>query len=125
MNEEGSDLISLMHTIYLNDKERFKKFEYMCKRMLPDIAEIRPLQIQNNLYTLAIKKKHNLNEIVLGHEGSGVDQLLIMVWMIATAKPRSIWFIDEPRLHLHPGAQKLLYDFFIEETKNGKQIFIT
>ena len=125
MDEQGSDLISLMHHMHLNEKERFNKIESICKRMLPGIAEIHPSLIQNNTYTLAIKKKYNPTEIVLGHEGSGIDQLLIMIWLIATAKPGSIWFIDEPELHLHPGAQKILYDFFIEETKNDKQIFVT
>ena len=47
-----------------------------------------------------------------------------MVWLIATARPGTIWFIDEPELHLHPGAQKLFYDYLIKKTEDS-QIFVT
>jgi putative ATP-dependent endonuclease of the OLD family len=124
-DEEGSDLISLMLAMYLNKRDEFNKIEYICKRLFPDIEKIHPKQTGKDLYTVSIKKWNSPNEITLTHEGLGVDQLLIMIWLIATSKPESILFIDEPELHLHPGAQKLLYDFFIEEVQKNKQIFVT
>lgn len=36
--EDGSDLISLMHFMDLNERKEFDKIDHICKRLLPDIA---------------------------------------------------------------------------------------
>ncbi|MGC2382843.1 MAG: AAA family ATPase [Nitrososphaeraceae archaeon] len=125
VDERGFDLISMMHQMSLNKPDRFNQIVGMCKRLFPEIRTIHPAMVGNDVYTIAIKKKNFPYEIHLKNEGTGLDQLLIMIWKVATAKPGSILFIDEPELHLHPGAQKLLYDFLLEETKQDKQIFVT
>lgn len=124
MGERGSDLIGLMHTLFNNDNGRFRQIEGICKKIFPDIIKIRPDMLQGNQVRILVKKRLLQNEIDLAQEGSGIDQLFIIIWSIATAEKDTIWFLDEPELHLHPGAQKLLYDFFQEESENGKQIFV-
>jgi predicted ATP-dependent endonuclease of OLD family len=124
MGERGSNLIGLMHTLFNNDNRRFRQIEEVCKKIFPDIIEIHPDLLQENQIRILVKKRLLQNEIDLAQEGSGIDQLFIIIWSIATAEKDTIWFLDEPELHLHPGAQKLLYDFFHEESENGKQIFV-
>lgn len=124
MGERGSELIGLMHTLFNNDNGRFRQIEGICKKIFPDIIEIHPDMLQENQVRILVKKRLLQNEIDLALEGSGIDQLFIIIWSIATAEKDTIWFLDEPELHLHPGAQKLLYDFFQEESENGKQIFV-
>ena len=124
MGERGSNLIGLMHTLFNNDNRRFRQIEDVCKKIFPDIIEIHPDLLQENQIRILVKKRLLQNEIDLAQEGSGIDQLFIIIWSIATAEKDTIWFLDEPELHLHPGAQKLLYDFFHEESENGKQIFV-
>jgi hypothetical protein len=73
VDEEGSDLISMMVTMFLNKGDQFNEVEDVCKRLFPEIETIHPRQIAKDVYTLGIKKKNIPNEIILEHEGTGMD----------------------------------------------------
>jgi predicted ATP-dependent endonuclease of OLD family len=124
IDEDGGNLISRMLNMSFNDKGRFKDIVETNRRIFPDILDIGHRQIGNNRFTLSMNKKNFPNEVILANEGSGLEQIFIIIWKIATSRLDSIWFLDEPELHLHPGAQKLLYDFFVDEVNSGRQIFI-
>ena len=124
VGERGSDLVGLMDTLFRKNHNRFLHIVDICKKIFPDIIDIHPDPLLGNQVRIVVKKRLLPNEIDLAQEGSGIDQLFIIIWSIATAEKGTIWFLDEPELHLHPGAQKLLYDFFREESENGKQIFV-
>lgn len=124
VGERGSDLVGLMDTLFRKNHDRFLHVVDICKKIFPDIIDIHPDPLPGNQVRIVVKKRLLQNEIDLAQEGSGIDQLFIIIWSITTAEKGTIWFLDEPELHLHPGAQKLLYDFFREESENGKQIFV-
>lgn len=121
----GSNLINLMDTMLSNHTERYFEVENYCKAIFPDIESIRPEKLRQNQVRIILKKKNLPNKIDLINEGTGIDQLLIIIWRIATSQKNTIWLLDEPEIHLHPGAQKLLYDFLRDETERGKQILVT
>lgn len=127
VGERGSDLVGLMDTLFRKNHNRFLHILHIvdiCKKIFPNIIDIHPDPLPGNQVRIVVKKRFLPNEIDLAQEGSGIGQLFIIIWSIATAEKGTIWFLDEPELHLHPGAQKLLYDFFREESENGKQIFV-
>jgi putative ATP-dependent endonuclease of OLD family len=108
-----------------NNNAYFSKLVEICKGIFPDIVDIHPYQHTDSRISIFVKKRHVRKEIDLEYEASGLDQLLIIIWWIATSSKGTIWFLDEPELHLHPGAQKLLYDFLKRESEtNDKQIFV-
>jgi predicted ATPase len=124
-DEEGSRIVNMMDTLFSNQPTRFKEIVKICSKIFPDIVDIRPERRPDNTVSIYVKKKNRPSEIDLAYEASGMDQLFRIIWKIATSqKNDSIWFLDEPELHLHPGAQRLLYDFLKEESERGKQIFI-
>lgn len=60
------------------------------------------------------------------HAGSGEIAVVILVHKIMNAKPRSLIILDEPEVSLHPGAQKLLLLFLLEQIKvNGHQVIMS
>ncbi|MCH7674251.1 AAA family ATPase [candidate division KSB1 bacterium] len=124
VDPRGANLINLMDTMFTNEPERYSQVEKYCIRLFPDIETIRPKRLVNNQLRVVVKKKNISYPIYLEYVGTGIDQLIIIIWKIATSNENTIWFIDEPELHVHPGAQKLLYDFLREETERGKQILI-
>jgi len=121
----GESLINLMDTMFTNQTSRYLQIEQYCKSIFPGVESIRPRKLPDNNIRIDIQKINLPYTIDLLHAGSGIDQLLIIIWRIATSDENSIWLLDEPELHLHPGAQKLLYDFLSEETQRRKQILIT
>jgi predicted ATP-dependent endonuclease of OLD family len=124
VDERGTSIINLIDSLYSNSRERYNNIENKCKEIFQDITEIYPKLVEGDKKIIAIKKKNIPYDIDLFHEGTGLDQLLIIIWKIATSEPGTICILDEPELHLHPGAQNLLYEFLKEETKNNKQIFV-
>lgn len=119
----GTNVIQFMLTLAFNNPAKFDHISKICKRIFPDIIDIHPFELHDNKFTIAIDKTNSAN-ILLAHEASGLDQLLIILWKIASSPPGTIWFIDEPELHLHPGAQKALYEFLLEQRDEGKQILV-
>ncbi|MCH7536001.1 MAG: ATP-binding protein, partial [Bacteroidetes bacterium] len=124
VDERGANLLNLMDTMFTNESQRYVQVEEYCKRIFPDIESIRPQRQQNNELRIVLKKKNIPYQMYLEYQGTGIDQLLIIIWKIATSNDNTIWLLDEPELHVHPGAQKLLYDFLREETERGKQILV-
>lgn len=54
------------------------------------------------------------------HAGSGEIAVVILVHKIMNASPKSLILLDEPEVSLHPGAQKLLLLFLLEQIKVNK-----
>jgi hypothetical protein len=124
-DEEGHQIVNMMNTMYSNEPVRFREIVGMCSKIFPDILDIHPRHHKDNTVSMFVKKKNRPSEIDLAYEASGMDQLFRIIWKMATStQANTIWFLDEPELHLHPGAQKLLYDFLKDESKKGKQIFV-
>lgn len=56
--------------------------------------------------------------------GSGVSQLLPVVVMCLLAPPGSTLLLELPELHLHPGVQTRLGDFFLAMALSGRQVIV-
>lgn len=124
IGKRGENLANFMDTMYTNERERYYEVEKYCKNIFPNIESIRPEKLPNEQIRIVLTKKNLPHTISMGEEGRGLDQLLIVVWKIATSPPGTIWLLDEPEIHLHPGAEKLLYDFLLDETYRRKQIIV-
>ncbi|MEO2206699.1 AAA family ATPase [Paenibacillus pabuli] len=54
------------------------------------------------------------------HAGSGEIAIVTLVHRVLNSPPRSLILLDEPEVSLHPGAQKLLLLFLLEQIKVNK-----
>jgi len=125
IGERGEKLANFMETLWANDDERFRQIEKFCKVIFPNIEKIRTKKLPGNEIIIEIHKKNINTPITLKSEGRGLDQALVVIWRIAASPAKTIWLVDEPEIHLHPGAQKLLYEFFQDEISRGKQIIVS
>jgi len=121
----GEKLANFMETLWANDDEYYKKIEKFSKSIFPNIEKIRAKKLPTNETIIEIHKKNINVPITLDSEGRGIDQALVVIWRIATSPENTIWLVDEPEIHLHPGAQKLLYEFFQDEVCRNKQIIVS
>ncbi len=124
LGQRGENLANFMDTMYTNKRERYYEVEKYCKAIFPNIESIRPEKLPNQNIRIIVIKKNLPHAISMEEEGRGIDQLLILIWNIATSQKGTIWLLDEPEIHLHPGAEKLLYDFLQDETERDKQIIV-
>jgi hypothetical protein len=56
--------------------------------------------------------------------GYGVSQVLPVLVALLSAKPGQTIMIEQPEIHLHPNAQKILADIFVENVLRGVRIIV-
>ena len=79
---------------------------------------------KNGMITLEFSGGKSRNTIV--HEGSGLNQLVSMLAVLAGAPAGSVVTIEEPELHLDPASQARLMGIIARQaTEEGKQIVFT
>ena len=64
------------------------------------------------------------SEVSLTSVGVGVSQVLPVVVLCLLAEPGSVILLEQPELHLHPGLQQRLADFFIAVAESGRQLIV-
>ena len=79
---------------------------------------------QKGAITLEFSGKKSRNTIM--HEGSGLNQLIGMLTILACSPRGSVVTIEEPELHLDPASQARLMGMMTRQaTEEGKQIVFT
>ena len=75
----------------------------------------------------SIKASYQMNElsgIRPINIGAGISYLISVLIMCLSAPPESVAIIENPEIHLHPGAQSRLCEFFYFIAESGRQLFI-
>lgn len=56
--------------------------------------------------------------------GTGVSQILPVIVLCLMGQPGQIVLLEQPELHLNPGLQQHLADFFLAMAKTGRQLIV-
>ena len=85
---------------------------------LADALAVRPVDPNNRVYEAVVTV--NGVESAIADVGFGVSQVLPVITMLLSAPEGSIVLLEQPELHLHPGAQSALADLllFAAEQRN-------
>ena len=79
---------------------------------------------KGGMITLESSGKRSRNTIM--HEGSGLNQLVNMLAVLAVSPAGSVVTIEEPELHLDPASQARLMGIIVRQaTEEGKQVVFT
>jgi hypothetical protein len=104
------------------DRSTQRKFDDLVRLVLPQIYEVTTHKVKNNLglQEIIVYETESSAPIQLEHCGSGVAQVLAMLYVLATAKGTEsmIIIIDEPQSFLHPGAVRRLMAVFREHDQH-------
>ncbi|MCA9639498.1 MAG: AAA family ATPase, partial [Myxococcales bacterium] len=109
-------LNSLQHV-----KVRFHRYTQLVRRVLPQVANVsvRPHpeldgQLEILVWSGDPDSEREDLAIPLLESGTGVSQVLAMLYVVLTADTRRTIAIDEPTCFLHPGAVRALLEVFRE-----------
>src|SRR5262249_26221470 len=111
----ASNLPTVLHYLQTEHPYRFEKFKRLVRDVFPHIQQIRVPSRNNaqaHIYLGTIEPGEGREDldIPLAAKGTGIGQVLAMLYVVFTAEFPRIIVIDEPQSFLHPGAIYRLFN---------------
>ena len=110
----GQNLAQVLHKLR-EDNQKFQEYVKCVSAVLPNIAQVIPTIISSNqvevkiaFYSEGIDRPDLL--FGLNECGTGVSQVLCILYVAITSRSPTTIIIDEPNSFLHPGASKKLIE---------------
>lgn len=122
LDQSGSNLPQLWGTLLGDETEALLKIGRDLANTVDDVSAI-GAPTRGNQVRPFIRERSG-QQFDLANTSSGIHQLAILETKIARARPGSVLCIEEPELHLHPGAQRHLRRLIGLQTKTV-QFFLT
>lgn len=99
--------------------------QWLRETKLASSIQMKPLDKRKTLFEVVVVDFENETlSVNLREVGSGVAQVLPVIIQAFLSPPGSLAIIEQPELHLHPGAQAELGDLFISAAKKGARFLI-
>lgn len=118
----GQNTTIQLHYIFSDRDRVFDRIEDWVKQFDPEIQLLRsPLKEGRTV----IELRTILGDINIMTSGCGLNTVIPIIVQCLTAPEESTILIEEPEIHLHPGAQKVMLDMFKQMSDEKKQIIFT
>ncbi len=113
LSPDAANLPEVLNILQAHHRD-FEHFNQLIKRVFPHIARISVRPQSSELLKIFVLSNPNANRddlaMPLQDSGTGIGQVLAILYVASTAHfPRTI-IIDEPQSFLHPGAIRRLFD---------------
>lgn len=113
LTPDASNLPQVLHVLLTKNRPRFERFERLVKVVFPQITQITiPPVGPNTLRIMVWDDEPDLWRedlaIALAESGTGISQVLAILYVVVTADFPQTIIIDEPQSFLHPGAVRKL-----------------
>jgi hypothetical protein len=125
----GENLLGVLYREERMTKKRRRLLSHLsywlgAKFGLVKEVQLEPLSKGRTLYALTGVDSKTAVSVNLASVGFGVSQVAPIIVQGFLSPPSSSLVIEQPEIHLHPGAQAELGDLFIDLIDDGKQLFI-
>lgn len=118
LEQNSRNLAQVLHTLHSRYRRRFDKIEALLRKIFPQIQGITvPVEgstAQVMVWAVDPNSERDDLAVPLSSCGTGVGQVLSMLFIIVSADEPQCIIIDEPQSFLHPGAVRSLADIFNE-----------
>lgn len=114
----ASNLPQVLNMMQVN-VERFAKFNRYVNKIFPNIYRISVRPVNSNELEIVVWNEDPKSEredllVRLTECGTGLSQVLAILYIVLTAEEPKIILIDEPNSFLHPGASRKLIEILKE-----------
>jgi hypothetical protein len=118
LKSDASNLAEVLSNLQGNPN-RFTRFNKYVSTVIPGIKELAVSPYNKNsveikIWTLDPATEREDLAYPLSHCGTGVSQVLAILYVVITSQEPRIIIIDEPQSFLHPGAAKKLIEILKE-----------
>lgn len=130
LESDSSNLAEVLH-YYLSNPTQASKFNRLVRQIIPNINQVASVSFNDQespkakivVWNNKSASGHNHLAFSLKDVGSGVGQILAILYILLTAEDPQIILIDEPQSFLHPDASRKLIDV-LRNYGNNHQIII-
>lgn len=122
LEQNCGNLAHVLHSLKSANPSRFNKIVALLKKVFPQIQDI-TIPIQNtiayvHIWTIDSNTERKDLAVPLSESGTGIGQVLAMLYLIIHSDTPQILLIDEPQSFLHPGAIRSLMEILYEHKRH-------
>lgn len=122
LNQHGSDVLDMEMCKNTNDFTLLGQVNWWLKYITD--TEISTEEIVGADLVKAVYRSNEVVNMRPGNVGAGISYLISVLIMCLSAPKNSINIIENPEIHLHPGAQAKVCEFLYFIACNNRQIFV-
>lgn len=125
---DAHNLAEVLHLLQSKNKTRFSRFVQDVRIVFPDIQDVAVVPLEGNRVRIDIwfvdpKTERDDLAVPLADCGTGIGQVLAMLYVAITSEESRTILIDEPQSFLHPGAIQKLFEI-LKRVQHRKHQFI-
>lgn len=117
LESDSRNLAEVLH-YYLSNLNQANKFNKLVRQIIPNIYQVAAPSFTENgksqakivIWNTKKASEYNYLSLPIKDVGSGVSQVLAILYVLLTAKDPQIILIDEPQSFLHPDAARKLIE---------------
>jgi predicted ATPase len=113
---DASNLAQVLNHLMTRDTYGFEQYTNLVREVFPEITQVTtpptptpPGSVQIRISTLATTLRRTDLSLPLSASGTGIGQMLAMLYVIFTSDASRTILIDEPQSFLHPAAIRRLF----------------
>ena len=110
----ASNLPQVLDSLQGRNPERFRELNQLLRRIFPQIymISVRPARQEVEIIVWTVDPASQREDLAtpLDESGTGIGQVLAILYAVLTADEPQVILIDEPQSFLHPGAVRKLID---------------
>lgn len=115
LSPDASNLAQVLHYLRNYNGAGFDRYKQAVRQVFPTIKEITIPPVNENqaqIYTWSLEAQTERMDLAvpLGQSGTGIGQVLAMLYVVLTSTFPRVIIIDEPQSFLHPGAVRKLFE---------------
>lgn len=123
LSPDGSNLPEVLHNLQMGNPARFERYMGFVQRVLPDVKWLTAPNPDHVHFEIRVWNEPRETErgdltVLLQDCGTGVSQVLAILYVVVTNQEPRVIVIDEPQSFLNPGALRKLLDILREHPQH-------
>lgn len=123
LEPDAHNLPEVLNSLQSRNPARFRRYNELVARVFPTVrwVGVRPVegsQLEVIVWEYGLDTERQDLAVPLSESGTGISQVLAMLYVVVTADADRIFIIDEPNSFLHPGAVRALLEIFHEHPRH-------
>lgn len=125
LESNGENLVKVVNTLYNNYRSLFNQFRDRYVSIMEGVTDVSTPYVKNNEITIRIHEgedSYNLEDVSAGSK----EILTLIAGIISSKNDTSLLLIEEPELHVHPGAEQEIFDLIQDVCREaGIQVIVS